>query len=341
MTSVTTVSETRSEVFVGLDYHTNGVQVCVLNGAGATLGNHACANESGRVREYAEGFGRVRGAAIEACSGSADLAEELKQRHGWDVNLAHPGYVAAMKASPDKHDPGDAHTLADLQRLGYLPKVWLAPRAVRELRTLVRYRQQLVNERRTAKLRLTALLRERRLIGPERRWTKAWLAWLEHAADLGEHGNWVRDRHLASLRRLAQDIRAVEERLSDATRDDPVVSRLRDQPGIGDVTAWVLRAEIADFGRFRSGKQLARFCGLTPCNASSGRRTADAGLIRAARPQLRATLIELGHRLRRTVPRWRSLSQRLQQRGKPGSVIAAAVANRYVRKLYHDMLRAV
>jgi len=42
-----------------------------------------------------------------------------------------------------------------------------------------------------------------------------------------------------------------------------------------------IRAEIGRFDRFRTGKQMARFCGLSPHNASSGARQADAGLIRA------------------------------------------------------------
>ena len=44
--------------------------------------------------------------------------------------------------------------------------------------------------------------------------------------------------------------------------------------------------------RFRNGKQLARYCGLTPCNRSSGDREADAGLVRQANPELRRVLIE-------------------------------------------------
>jgi transposase len=325
--------------YVGLDYHTQSVQVCVMDAAGRTLGNRLCRNDATVIRAFAESFGRVHGAAIEACSGAADLGEERIQRCGWDVSLAHPGYVAAMKNSPDKHDTGDAHLIADLRRLGYLPRVWLAPRAIRELRSLVRYRQQLVDERRSTKLRIGALLRERRLThpGPDNRWTRGWLTWLQHTADLGPHGSWIRDRHLAALRRLNDEIRAVEERLDEATRDDPVVARLRAEPGIGDVTAWVLRSEIGRFDRFRSGKQLARFCGLTPCNASSGQRQADAGLIRASSPQLRATLIELGQRLRRCEPRYQAMSVRMKAAGKPGSMIAAAVANRYMRKLFHRM----
>ena len=35
-------------------------------------------------------------------------------------------------------------------------------------------------------------------------------------------------------------------------------------PGVGLVTAITLRAEVGRFDRFQTGKQLARFCGVTP-----------------------------------------------------------------------------
>jgi transposase len=115
-----------------------------------------------------------------------------------------------------------------------------------------------------------------------------------------------------------------ESRLEEATAGDPVVARLREIKGIGPVTAWTLRAEIGWFDRFKNGKQLARYCGLSPCNASSGNRTADAGLIRSGNGQLKAVLVETAHRLIRHVPRWRDLAAKLRARGKPGSVVAAA-----------------
>jgi len=37
--------------------------------------------------------------------------------------------------SPDKTDFSDARVLADLERVGYLPRVWIAPQQLRELRT--------------------------------------------------------------------------------------------------------------------------------------------------------------------------------------------------------------
>ena len=155
--------------------------------------------------------------------------------------------------------------------------------------------------------------------------------------DLPEQSRWILDRHLDRLEQLNGDVRAVEQRLEGVTQDDAVVQKLRTLPGVGPVTAWVLRAEVGRFARFRSGKQLARFCGLTPWNASSGLRQADAGLIRACNRDLRSVLIEAGHRLKRCDPRWSALADQLHQAGKPGSVIAAAVANRWVRWLYHQM----
>jgi transposase len=326
-------------VFVGLDYHDEAVQVCVLDREGQQRCNRSVPNDYDAIRRLVACYGDEVQAAVESCTGAADLADELVQKAGWSVDLAHPGFVARMKQSPDKTDLQDAHLLADLERVGYLPRVWLAPEGVRELRRLVRYRQQLAQRRRDTKLRIRAVLREQRCRAPQgvNPWTQRWCRWLVQEAALSEQGHWLMERHLRDLERLAQDVAEVEERLEALTRDDPLVAHLLKQPGIGPVTAWTLRAEIGRFDRFRFGKQLARFCGLSPKNASSGARQADAGLIRAANPQLRAVLIEAAHRLAHHDPRWRALGQRLRGAGKPGSVVAAAVANRWVRWLFHQM----
>ena len=119
-------------VFVGLDYHQDSIQVCVLDQEGQLLANRACANDWNAIKSQVERFGKVKRVAIESCSGAADLADELVQCAGWCVDLAHPGYVARMKQNPDKTDFSDARMLADLERVGYLPRVWLAPREIRD-----------------------------------------------------------------------------------------------------------------------------------------------------------------------------------------------------------------
>jgi transposase len=325
--------------FVGLDYHQDSVQVCVLDAQGKQLVNRSVANDANIVQRVATQHGAPTRVAIEACCGAADLAEVLATRCGLPVELAHPGYVARLKRSPDKTDLGDAQLLADLARVNYLPRVWLAPEATRQLRRLVRHRTQLVRRRTDVKLRVRALLRENRLRCPEARaWTKAWLAWLTEQAKLSTSDRWLMEDHLAELRSLTERIAAVERQIAAATTDDPVVAQLLDLSGVGLVTAATLRAEIGRFERFDTGKQLARFCGVTPRNASSGARQADAGLIQAGNPELRKVLIELAHRLIRMLdPKWGQLAAGMLQRGKPKNVVVAAVANRWVRWLHHEL----
>jgi transposase len=240
-----------------------------------------------------------------------------------------------MKQTPDKTDWADARVIADLVRVGYLPKVWLAPEDVRQLRTLVRYRQQLVDRRRALKLRVAALLRDARVAEPRSRWGQAWLAWLRTAEGLGAEARWVVDRHLREYDHVTVLIAEVGRRLAAVTAGDTVVAELTAQKGVGLVTAAAMRAEIGRFDRFTTGKQLARFCGLSPRNASSGQRQADAGLIKAGNPQLRATLMEAAHRLIRYDARWAELATKLLLAGKPKCVVVAAVANRWVRGLFH------
>ena len=325
-------------VFVGLDYHQDSVQVCVLDRKGKVLVNASRGNDWQSIAE-APPEGASVFAAIEACCGAADLAEELITKAGWSVDLAHPGYVARIKQSPDKTDFTDARLLADLERVGYLPKVWLAPENIRELRRLVRYRSQLVQERRNVKLRVRALLRDHRVKPPEEinPWTKAWLLWVQTCDQLGDTTRWILEQHLARLEVLKADIRAVEKHLQAQTQEDVVVKKLLEQEGVGLITAVTLRAEIGRFDRFRTGKQLARFCSVTPRNASSGQRQADAGLIRAGNPELRRVLIETAHRLKWRSDWWSEFAERLKDRGKAPCVITAAIANRWIRGLYYEM----
>ena len=103
------------------------------------------------------------------------------------------------------------------------------------------------------------------------------------------------------------------------------------------MTAVTLRAAIGRFDRFRNGKQLSRYCGVTPCNSSSGKRQSDAGLIEAGNDILRAMLIQLAKRLPRHDPHWKKLHAQLRTT-KGANVASAAIANRWLRRLYHEMV---
>lgn len=327
-------------VFVGLDYHQDSIQVCVLNQEGDVLLNRSSANDCQEVARIVQPLGKVVRVGIEACCGAADLGEQLVRRLDWNVSLGHPAYIAKIKSSPDKNDYSDSRLIADLTRVGYLPRVWLAPANIRELRQLVNHRQRLVNHGRALKLQMGAILREQRVkIEKDRgsRWSKAWTASLQDNDRLSKHGRWIVNDLLEDLKYTNGKIARAELRLREATEGDAVIEKLMRQPGIGEVTAWVLRAYVGDFGRFKTAKQLARYCGMSPCNASSGNKVSDAGLIDGCNKLLRLTIVQAAHRLIRTTKRWGELADSMKARGKAPCVIVGAVGNRWLRNLHHAM----
>lgn len=188
-------------VYVGLDYHSASIQVCVMNADGETLRNRKVPNQIGHVVACVKTTARkdelvlVRGVAIEACCGAADLATALTDATEWTVKLAHAGAVRRLKAGRDKTDHGDAWHLANLLRTNYLPEVWLADDATRQLRRLVRHRQSVMDQAKTTKLRIRSLLKDERIIEDCRAtaWTKTWRTWLQ-TVPLSKQGRWGLER---------------------------------------------------------------------------------------------------------------------------------------------------
>ena len=327
-------------VFVGIDYHTHTIQVCVMDTQRKILANQSVANDPEAVFRIVAPFGNNISAAIEASTGAANFAETLITTYHWHVELAHAGYVARMKQTPDKSDWTDAKLLADLTRAGYIPRVWLAPQYIRELRDLVRHRHGLVEQRKQVKLRLRALLRQHRIELPDSPWTIKGKKWLLDKDNIAMPTlRFLLQDHYDTIEFFDKKIASVTEQMQLTVADDSVVKQLLRQPGVGVITAITLRALVGHFDRFRTGKQLAHFCAVCPRNDSSAGKTTTGGLIKAGDELLRQVLVEAAHRLIRYDEHWKAMADRLRAKGKKACVIVAAVANRWIRKLFRQMSR--
>ena len=94
-------------VYVGLDYHSDTTQVCVMTEHGEELMNRNVVSEPGCVVDAIQSCGQARslkraseaysvsvlGVALEACTGSAEFAQRLEDATEWMVKLAHAGAV--------------------------------------------------------------------------------------------------------------------------------------------------------------------------------------------------------------------------------------------------------
>src|SRR3989475_10355249 len=83
------------------------------------------------------------------------------------------------------------------------------------------------------------------------------------------------------------------ERLADEPRHKPIVDELRQECGVGLLTAMVYRTEIGYAGRFRRGRQTGKYVGLTPTSYESGEQNDRKGHIsRQGPPRLRKMLCQ-------------------------------------------------
>ena len=196
-----------------------------------------------------------------------------------------------------------------------------------------------MKEVRATKVRVKALLRNNRIKLPKKLslWTKAGLSWLESIIALGDHSSWVLERYLAEIERKKEEVASATLRIKNYVSKDTLCQKLLSHRGIGVITAAVMRAEIGNFSRFKNGKQLARFCGFSPCNRSSGKNVATAGLIRAGNPLLKSCINQGIWTLIRYDKHWNAFAERLIKQGKHKCVAAGAVANRWLRRLFHEV----
>lgn len=215
-------------VYVGLDYHRETVRVCVLSEAGDELCNRSVSSEVELVTEAVRNCGgqrqrsgsskpvsvSVRGVAIAAGAGSIGFATRLTQATDWPVKLAHAGAVQRLTQGLDQTGHGDAWHLAHLIRGNDLPEVWLTDEFTRQLRLLVRHRQDLEADVKNVKQEVRLLLQEEGVAESYRAdaWTKAWL----QEVALPEHARWILEMQLALLEQFQQQIAEVDARLQEA-----------------------------------------------------------------------------------------------------------------------------
>src|SRR5438046_9208372 len=88
--------------------------------------------------------------------------------------------------------------------------------------------------------------------------TKKWPGIVRENKRLSKQARWIVNDLLDDIIYTQNKIAKAEGQLREATAEDPVIAKLMKQPGIGEVTAWVLRAWIGDFSRFKNAKQLSR-----------------------------------------------------------------------------------
>ena len=282
------------------------------------------------------------------------VMEACGSAHYWARRFAAQGHAVRLLPARDvrpyvrrnKTDRTDAAGLLEADRCAQIEPVPIKSPEQQGVMALHRIRERLKAQRTATINLMRGVLREFGIVIPlgAAKVRPAVLAALEDGSNqvpmalrhtLGE----MLDR----LADLTRGMAAIEQRLSEFARHDPVSARYQQVPGIGLLTATALRASVGALDRFRSGRYFAAWLGLTPREHSSGNqrrlgRISKRGdgylrllLIHGARASLRAA--HLRAQRGQPVNRLQTWALALQQRSGHNKA-AVALANKTARRLW-------
>jgi transposase len=230
---------------------------------------------------------------LEGTTGWRFVCEELA-RVGLRGHLADPAETAASRGRKRraKTDRADCDLLLQLFVEQRLPSAWIPPTHLLELRTRVRLRKALLEQRRAWQQRLQAQLFQqgiRRGIALTSAAGRAELA----ACVLSPAGRELVACGLAMIDAIERQLEPLERALRRVARLQPGCRALvRELYGVGELTSVALLAELGDCRRFSSSNAAVRHAGLDITVYASDDKRAPGHLARQGPELLRWALYE-------------------------------------------------
>ena len=298
---------------VGIDIAKDKFDVCLLNEAGKAQQATFANSKQGinQLHHWLKKQGAKQAqVCLEATGIYGDLVAETLHSRKYQVSVVNPARIKAYADSQmrrNKTDALDAALIADYCRTQQ-PDLWTPPPPeLKELRTLIRHLDDLKQEKQRASNRLDVQNSSQAVI-----------------------------QHLQAQMSLLQDqIQHTLRLIHDQIDRHPDLKQQRDLldsiPGIGDLTASYLIAELGDISRFQDVGEVVAFVGLNPRQYQSGKKQTTHGISRMGRAALRAALYMPAIVAKRCNPRLQAWANQLSQRGLTGKQVIVAI----MRKLVH------
>lgn len=252
-------------------------------------------------------------ACLEATGQYGDGVAEYLYGENHQVSVVNPARIkryGESKLHRNKTDKADAFLIAEFC-LKEQPSLWHPLSAeIKHLRALVRHLHDLQTNLNQETNRLSA----------------------------GEQDPWVLDDlhfHIDYLHaRIKATLKAMQEFINQTPKLKVQQDLLISIPGIAELTAAKLLAEIGDISVFENAPQLAAYAGLNPRGFRSGSSVYKKSIIsKQGRPILRQILYMPAVSAKRHNPVIRTFCARLKERDLPNMAIISAA----MRKLLHQV----
>jgi transposase len=325
---------------VGVDLHKDTLTACVFCGCcGEVSFQKLTCRCRKQIAEYFASLPRPHTVAIETVGFYRWLWEMLEPMVE-ELVLADATQARALAGRRLKTDRDDALNVAQLLAAGLLPTSYAPPLEVQILRDLTRHRNSFSRQHARVLCRVKSIMNANNRPGPARMQSEGLIRYIKaQSAKLPV-------RHVEMLWHCVDALALTERQMAQAERAiSEVVQRdifrelyeiLLSFPGVAQLTAATIIAEVGDFHRFPDAKAIGRYAGLNPRVFASGGKQRIGHIAKTGSPDLRWILQQAAWTAIRTDDAVKRIFLRVAKRsGRKAAAVAVA------RKLLTWMHRAV
>lgn len=273
-----------------IDLHSRTSLIRIVDADGAVVFAHTIATTREAFRRVFESRGPMR-VLLESGTESGWVAATI-EACGAEVIVADPNYALmyGVRVRAVKTDRRDVAALAEACRLGIYRRAHRVSSTQRQVRRVLRVREQLVRIRTQLINLLRAQLRQEGYRLPSGASETAALRCRRLALPVGLMADLA--PVLALLDALGPVIAGQDRDARQRAAADPIVRRLMTAPGVGPIVGLTYRAVLDDVARFADAKQCTAYLGLVPTEASSGTRHRKGAITKVGPASVRVALIQ-------------------------------------------------
>ena len=236
--------------------------------------------------------------AYEAGPTGFHLYDYLTQRRQLCL-VTSPITIPKARNQKVKNNRIDSNTIAHYLRSGELKALRVPVGEYRELRHLIRSREQYVSDRKKAKQRIKGLLLytslHNEMKDPEGNWSNRYIQELKELI-CSEAVRQRMDMLISDLEYARRQTCLILKKLRTFCKQQPEIQKYLDYlqsiPGIGLITATTLLANIGDPKNLKNVQELGGFFGLTPREHSTGDNVSRGSITHLGNQVMRTLLIE-------------------------------------------------
>lgn len=274
------IIESRKDYYIAVDIGKKNCVVCITDKEGSIIEETKYDNTLQEAERFAshldKKYSNRKCRAV--CESTANMwlkTYEAFEKNGIDVKLANPMKTKAIAEARIKTDKLDARTLAHLLRSNLIAESYIAPNKVREDRSLLRLRINLVSDRTRVMNRVHSLLdkydlkcRYDHIFGVNGiRWLKS----IELKGNNNNNSDQIQlANYIKNIEFLNSEITQIEKQISIEASNNENVRMLMSMTGIDCFSAMLIASEIGDISRFSTADKLVSWCGLCPTVHQSG-----------------------------------------------------------------------